>query len=102
MALSTIIEQNKTKISELCELHGVRKLYAFGSVLSNNFNENSDIDLLVDFKSSPKTDPFLNFFDFIYSLEELFGRKVDLVDETALTNKCFKDNIFASRKLIYG
>jgi predicted nucleotidyltransferase len=42
----------KNEINALCESHRVKNLYAFGSVLTSNFNSNSnsDIDLLVDFK----------------------------------------------------
>ena len=40
----------KNEINALCANHKVRSLYAFGSVLTPNFNTNSDIDLIVDFK----------------------------------------------------
>ena len=39
------------EINYLCEQHKVNKLYVFGSALSNNFNEKSDIDLIVDFNT---------------------------------------------------
>jgi len=45
----TILEQLTAAIKQLCEQHKVRKLYAFGSVLTDKLNSNSDIDLLVDF-----------------------------------------------------
>ena len=49
LSYMTILEQHTAAIKQLCEQHKVRKLYAFGSVLTDKFNSNSDIDLLVDF-----------------------------------------------------
>jgi predicted nucleotidyltransferase len=40
----------KKEINTLCANHRVKSLYAFGSVLTPNFNTKSDIDLIVDFK----------------------------------------------------
>lgn len=97
-----LIENNLKHIIHLCKKYGVRNLYAFGSILTNDFNEKSDIDLLVNFNSAEIKDPFINFFDLIYELQDLLGRKVDLVDETAITNDSFRDMVYRTRQLIYG
>lgn len=97
-----IIEENIYSIAELCKKFKVHKLYAFGSVITKNFNDNSDIDLLVSFKEDQNSDFFLIFFDFIYALEDLLGRKIDLVDESAIANSFFKEQLLSTRKLIYG
>lgn len=49
----------------------MRKLWVFGSILTNRFNDNSDIDLCVDFdrENIPLMDSVGNFFDFQYTLE---------------------------------
>ena len=57
----------KLEINELCENHKVRSLYAFGSVLSSNFNTNSDIDLIVEFNDIDVKDYADNYFDFKFS-----------------------------------
>ena len=44
-----LIENNIQKIIDLCKKHKVHKLFVFGSILTNRFNDNSDIDLVVDF-----------------------------------------------------
>lgn len=98
----SIIENNILQISELCKTYKVSKLYAFGSVLTPAFTSNSDIDLLVAFNKNEINDPFENFFDFIYSLQNLLGRKIDLIEESAISNQTFKENVLKSRKLIYG
>jgi len=86
----------------LCQKYNVNKLYVFGSVLGNKFNENSDIDLIVDFDKGKITDYFNNFFDFKYSLEDVFERKVDLLEEQPIKNKYLKESIENSKQLIYG
>jgi len=90
------------QIVMLCQKHNVNKLYVFGSVLNNNFNEQSDIDLIVDFDKQKVTDYFNNYFDFKYSLEDVFGRKVDLLEEKPIKNKYLKESIDNSKQLIYG
>ncbi|MBF0204298.1 MAG: nucleotidyltransferase domain-containing protein, partial [Desulfamplus sp.] len=40
-------------IKQYCQEYDVEKLYAFGSVTTNNFSDDSDIDLLIKFKNIP-------------------------------------------------
>ena len=68
--MNTLYEYKK-EINALCANHKVRTLYAFGSVLTPNFNTNSDIDLIVDFK---------------FYLQDIFNRPVDLLEEQAIKN----------------
>lgn len=89
-------------IIALCKRHKVKKLFAFGSVLTNRFNEQSDIDLVVDFDKTNVDDYFSNFFDLKYALESLFEREVDLLEEQAIHNPCLKENIDTTKMLIYG
>ena len=89
-------------IKSLCAKHKVRELYAFGSILGTDFNESSDIDLLVNFDSMDLKSYADNYFDFKFTLEELFKRSVDLVEESALKNPYFKSSITNSRQLVYG
>ena len=89
-------------IKRLCVKHNVRELYAFGSVLGNDFNEASDIDLLVNFDSMDLKSYTNNYFNLKFSLEDLFKRSVDLVEESALKNPYFKSSISNSRQLVYG
>jgi len=90
------------RITALCRKHGVRKLYAFGSVLTDRFDEQSDIDLIVDFDKQAISDYFDNYFDFKYALEDVFARKVDLMEEQPIRNSCLRKNIENTKTLIYG
>ena len=80
----------KNEINALCANHKVRSLYAFGSVLTPNFNTNSDIDLIVDFKEIDVKDYADNYFEFKFSLQDIFNRPVDLLEEQAIKNPYFK------------
>jgi len=94
------IEYNK--IQDLCRKYKVRKLFAFGSVLTERFNEQSDIDLIADFDKNEINDFFINFFDFKYSMEDVFGRKVDLLEDKPIKNSYLRKSIENTKALIYG
>ncbi len=98
-----LITDNIQKLFTLCRKYKVNKLYAFGSILTANFNENSDVDILVNFNSEIDHNNYAdNFFELYYALKSLFGRDVDLVDETAVKNPYFKEELEETKCLIYG
>ena len=92
----------KNQINELCVNHKVKSLYAFGSVLTADFNSNSDIDLIVDFKEIDVVDYADNYFDLKFSLQDIFNRSVDLLEERALKNPYFKEELNQTKELVYG
>jgi predicted nucleotidyltransferase len=91
----------KNEINALCANHRVKSLYAFGSVLTPNFNNNSDIDLIVDFKDIDVKDYADNYFDFKFSLQDIFNRPVDLLEEQAIKNPYFKEELNKKKVIIY-
>jgi predicted nucleotidyltransferase len=91
----------KNEINALCANHKVRSLYAFGSVLTPNFNNNSDIDLIVDFKEIDVKDYADNYFDFKFSLQEIFNCPVDLLEEQAIKNPYFIEELNKKKVIIY-
>lgn len=97
-----IIEMNIKRIEELCKMYNVARLYVFGSAVTPDFKDESDIDLLVDFKKIDLIDYTDNYFDFKYSLQNLFNRDVDLLENQAIRNPYLKDSIDNTKKLIYG
>ncbi len=84
-----LIELNLQRIFDLCRKHKVKTLSVFGSILTDRFNDESDVDLLVDFEQVDhnKFDYVSNYFGLRDALELLFGRKVDLIEEKGLRNK---------------
>ena len=99
-----LIEINLQRIFDLCRLHKVKTLAVFGSILTDRFNDNSDVDLLVDFEQidHDKFDYVSNYFDLRDSLEQLFNRKVDLIEEKGLRNKYFIANVNRTKQMSYG
>ena len=91
----------KNEINALCANHKVRSLYAFGSVLTPNFNTNSDIDLIVDFKEIDVKEYADNYFDFKFSLQDILNRPVDLLEEQAIKNPYFKEELNKKKVIVY-
>lgn len=95
-------ESQTLEIITLCEKYKVKSLYAFGSVLTDYFNDESDIDLIVDFKKINIEEYADNYFDFKFSLEDILHRPIDLLEEKAIKNPYFKQSIDSKKQLIYG
>ena len=96
-----LIEQNRKQLIELCEKHNVKELYLFGSILTNDFNELSDIDMLIQFYQIDLMDYFDNYMDLKEKLEVLFQRTIDLVENQAIRNPIFRSVVDRNKQLIY-
>ena len=96
------LETYTKDIIKLCETHKVKSLYAFGSVLTDNFNQESDIDLIVNFGEVQLLDYADNYFDLKFSLEDTLKRSVDLLEEKAIKNPYFRQSVNQQRQLVYG
>lgn len=101
-----LIESNINKINALCRKYKVRKLYVFGSILTDRFNDSSDIDFSVDFDRDSIYKENLDwadiFFSFMHDLEAIFHRKVDLVIDDYIQNIYFRKEVDNTKQLIYG
>lgn len=79
-SLLYLLNSRKSEITSF----GVKKLGLFGSfVQETNIHSCSDIDLLVEFEPGKKS--FDNFMDLSFFLEELLGRKVELITPQSLS-----------------
>ncbi|HAY72130.1 MAG TPA: nucleotidyltransferase [Saprospirales bacterium] len=96
------LESNKLKeIKKLCKDHKVKTLGVFGSVVRDDFREDSDIDFVVDFEEK---DPFKYtdlYFDLKERLEILLQRQIDLIEERAIKNRFFRQELDRTKILIY-
>ena len=97
-----LISKNIDFINALCKSHKVKSLYAFGSVLTDKFNDQNDIDLIVNFGDVQLLEYADNYFDLKFSLEDTFKRSVDLLEEKAIKNPYFKRAVEKNMQLIYG
>ena len=96
------IEDYKNALTQLCAQNKVKSLYAFGSVLTNRFNNDSDIDLIVDIDSSNPLEYADNYFNLKFALQDLFNRPVDLLENKAIRNDYLRREIDNSKQLIYA
>jgi len=73
-----LIDVGQQELAEFCRRNGIRKLALFGSVLTPNFTETSDIDVLVEFEPAARVG-YLRMAALEQELSELLGgRKIDL------------------------
>jgi len=78
------IDPYKTQIQILCKENKVKYLFVFGSVVTADFNENSDIDFIVDIDSLDPIDYADHYFALKFSLEDLLKRPIDLLEKRQL------------------
>jgi predicted nucleotidyltransferase len=96
------IETYNAELLDLCRRHYVRRLDVFGSAATGEMKESSDIDLLVEFDEEVNPRRFDNYFEFLRELEELFGRRVDLVEVGGLQNPYFIREVDNTKRRIYA
>ncbi len=86
------------KIINYLKKYNPSKIALFGSYARNEDNENSDIDILIDFNGK------ISLFDLggiKYDLTEILNRPVDILTNNSINVK-IKDNVFKDLKIIYG
>jgi uncharacterized protein len=97
------LEVKLNELNKLCTAYKVKRLYAFGSIVTDHFNEKeSDVDLQVELL--PIADPVekgLTLLEFWNALELLFGKKVDLLTEQPIHNPYLKEALESSKILVY-
>jgi len=86
------IDEVKKKILPVLEKHNLKKAGIFGSVVSGELKEDSDLDILVEIERDDMS--LLDFVGIKLELEEALGRKVDLV-EYSMIKPLLKERILA-------
>jgi predicted nucleotidyltransferase len=92
------IDFGDRRVSEFCRANRIRRLSLFGSILRDDFEPDSDIDVLVEFE--PQARIGLKFFALQEELSQLFGRKVDL-HTPGFLSKRFRDQVIAAAAVQY-
>lgn len=102
MNLKETIAHKMTDFLSLCKAHNVKNLYAFGSSINDQFNEDSsDIDLLIEIDNDDPIERGENLMSIWDQFEQFFQRKVDLLTITSIKNPILKKSIDATKVLIY-
>jgi hypothetical protein len=99
--MRTRIDVPKEKIAEFCRRHHIRKLAFFGSVLRDDFEPDSDVDVLVEFEPGSRVGLF-DLYDMEQELSRLLGgRKVDMNTPRSLS-KYFREEVLTQAEVYYA
>jgi predicted nucleotidyltransferase len=101
--MNDIISNNITSLEKLFKEHKIEYAYIFGSAVSSDFNDDSDLDFLVKFATG--LDPLKKgelWWELHDSLRLLFNREIDIITESSLKNPYFIEEINNTKKKIYG
>jgi predicted nucleotidyltransferase len=88
-------------IVAICKKYFINELSIFGSSLRDDFNKNSDIDILVSFNENSSITLF-DIMELEKEFSKLLNREVDIVEKEALKNPIRKNNILSTREIIYA
>lgn len=102
------INLDRADIEEFCRKWRISEMCLFGSVLRDDFNEESDVDVLISYEG----DHYLDRADRLVAQEELsemLGRKVDWVNRLSLSDKWapswspkpLRDEILKTAQVVY-
>jgi len=101
--MNPIIANKISQLEILCKKYQVATMYVFGSVTTDKFNENSDIDFLIAFRQDISIEEYTNnYFELQYHLRDLFKREIDLVTENSLSNPYFIESVEQTKQLLYA
>lgn len=101
--LDVSIQAYVPEVIELLKKHRIKSAYVFGSVITNRFNDSSDIDFLVNLEDGlDPVDAGGHLWDLEYALKDLLHRDIDLITERSLKNPFFINEINSTKQLIYG
>lgn len=90
------IEEIKNKILPILKKYDVSRASLFGSIVSGEITEESDVDILVEFKGEKS---LLDLAGLKIELEELLGRRVDVLTYNSL-HPLLKDRILSEQKAV--
>lgn len=96
--LSNHIDQ----IRKICESNNVKTLFTFGSVTTDEFMSDSDIDLVVDIDDQDPISYSDYYFNLKFELEKIFNRRIDFLESKAIKNPYLKRQIEENKVLVYG
>lgn len=100
MAGKTKIEIPRERVAEFCRKHHIRRLSFFGSVISDHFTQDSDVDVLVEFEQGQVVG-LLRLAFMEIELSEILGRKVDLRTPADLS-RYFREEVLSGAEVLYA
>ena len=101
LGLADRIPVRHEDIAAFCRKWKIREFALFGSVLRDDFRDDSDVDVLVEFE--PDADhTLLDRVEMAEELTRVFGRKVDLVRKDRISNPYRRQHILHHNRVLYA
>jgi len=101
--MNELLQRFRGQIRDLCAKHHVRRLEVFGSAARGTDSaRKSDIDFLAEFESITPVVYKDSFFGLLHGLEDLLGRRIDLIDTATIDNAYFLRAIEPDRQVMYA
>ena len=95
------LERHRDELNRVCRQAPVKRLGVFGSALREDYDDESDIDILVLFDDAEQIDYFTEYFRLKEDLEKIFDREVDLVVDRPFRNPVFQKAVDRDRMTVY-
>ena len=92
------IDIPQKEIAEFCRRNRIKRLSLFGSVLRDDFTDESDVDVLVEFEEGHT--PGLRFFGLDHELSEIIGRRAE-VHTHGFISDYFRDEVIVESEVQY-
>ena len=97
MATRSHVDLPEVRLAEFCGRHRIRRLSLFGSVLRDDFTEDSDVDVLVEFEPDARVG-LMRLAAMEAELGEMIGRRVDL-NTKGFLSRYFRDEVLAEAEV---
>jgi len=95
--------EHAAALADLCRRHGVQRLELFGSAATGQDDPaHSDLDFLVEFAPLPAGSYVDAYFSVLEGLQAMFRRPVDLVVDSAIRNRYFRESVDQTKTLLYA
>ncbi|MEP7170417.1 MAG: nucleotidyltransferase domain-containing protein [Bacteroidota bacterium] len=100
--MNSVLKNNLSQVISLLKANHVKRAYAFGSVCTDKFNNDSDVDFLISFEEN--LDPLKQggiYWILEEQLQKMLNHPIDLVAEHTLQNPYFINSINKTKTLLY-
>jgi uncharacterized protein len=98
-----LVRLHREALDELCRRFRVQRMDLFGSAVRADFDPaRSDLDFLVVFEPCTPSEHYDRYFGLLEALQELFKRRIDLVEPQTVSNPIVRRDIERSRVALYA
>ncbi|MBF0512164.1 MAG: nucleotidyltransferase family protein [Candidatus Omnitrophica bacterium] len=94
------ISIDRLRIIDFCKKWGIARMSFFGSVVTDDFKPDSDVDVMVGFKPGSQWSLF-DIVEMKLQLQQLFQREVDIVEEGSIKNPIKRKCIYENLEVVY-